>query len=254
MFGAITAESVGKFIFHGAIMASSTFSELINGSNSGGAVGAGVGTTMNLQLALHTGPVLPGDAQTVNEVSTGTWVGYARQNVIRSTSGWTFVSPNKFENAGPITFPTPTAGSTATTVSYLTIGSLANTTSNNRVIFCIPLAIATPRPFVADDVLPDKFYVPTHGFVANQEVMFLKTEGDALPSGGTMVAEGVIAYVKATGNLTDTFQVSQFPGDGTALTYTSKGSGYVVQMGSKTVGINDPFVFDTTNKITVFIR
>ena len=252
MFSSISAESFGKFVFHGTIMASSTFSELINGSSSG-TLGTGVGTTMNLQLALHSGPVLVGDAQTVNEVSTATWLTYVRQNVIRSTSGWAFTSPNKFENAGTITFPENTNG-TATFVSYLSIGSLANATSNNRVVFVVPLAIETPRPFVADDVLADRFYVPAHGYANNQEVLFLKTEGASLPSGGTMVAEGVVAYVKATNKLTDTFQISAASGDGTALTYTSAGAGYICAMGTKSVGVNDPLVFNTSNKITVFIR
>lgn len=248
MFSSVHAESYGKLVFHGIIQASSPFSELVNGSTSA-TLGTGVGTTMNLQLALHSGPVTVGDAQTVNEVSTSTWPTYVRQNVIRSTGGWTFTSPNKFENAGTITFPANTGG-TATFVSYLTIGSLANATSNNRVLFVIPLAIETPRPFVLDDTTGDVIRVPTHGYADNQEVMFLKVEGASLPSG---ITEGTLYYVRASGKTTDTFTISTTAGGG-AVAITTQGSGYCVAVGTKSIGVNDPLVFDTTNKITVFIR
>jgi len=248
MFSTINAESTLKFIFNQTAMASSFFKDMLDGS--GGTPGSvGSGNASNLSLALHTGPIAVGDAQTVNEVSTGTWVGYTRINAARTTGVWT-VTGNKVENAGTLAFPTPTTGSTDTVVSWLSIGSGVS----NRVGFIAPLAIETPRPFIADDVLADRFYVPGHAYVANQAVMFLKVEGASLPSGGTIVAEGVVCYVKATNNVTDTFQVSAASGDGTALTYTTKGSGYVVALGVKTVGINDPFQFDTTNKINLWLR
>lgn len=248
MFSSNHAESYLKFVFNQTAMASSFFSDLLTGS--GGTPGSvGSGNASNLSLALHTGPIAVGDAQTVNEVSTGTWVGYTRINAARTTGVWT-VTGNKVENVGTLAFPTATAGSTDTVVSWLSIGSGAS----NRVGYITPLAIETPRPFIADDVIADRFYVPAHGYVANQAIMFLKVEGASIPTGGTMVLEGVVCYVKATNNVTDTFQVSAAPGDGTALTYTTKGSGYVVALGVKTVGVNDPFEFNSTNKINLWLR
>lgn len=248
MFSSINAESTLKFIFNQTAMASSFFGDMLTGS--GGTPGSvGSGNASLLTLALHTGPIAVGDAQTVNKVSTSTWVGYTDITAARTTGVWT-VTGNKVENAGTLAFPTAQAGSTDTVVSWLSIGSGVS----NRVGFIMPLGIETPRPFVADDVLSDRFYVPGHAYPDNQAIMFLKVEGASLPSGGTIVAEGIVCYVKATNKATDTFQVSAASGDGAALTYTTKGSGYVVALGVKTVGVNDPFEFNTTNKINLWLR
>ncbi len=62
----------------------------------------------NFAISLHTGNVIS-DTSTVQTDSEAAYTGYARQNVVRSTSGWT-VSAGTATNDAAITFPISTSG------------------------------------------------------------------------------------------------------------------------------------------------
>jgi hypothetical protein len=226
------AESLGKFIFQNAVTASTILADL----------NATAGSVTSLSLALHTADPGIGGSQTTSEAS---YTGYARQTVSRTSGNWPFTSPNIFENGVTITFPTNTG--TAQTVSWLSIGS--NTT--NRVIFRLPLALETPKPFVLSDTTADEILCPAHGYSAGQEVVFVDTEGAALPTG---ITEGTTYYVRTTGLTADKFTISDTGAGGSAVAITAQGAGLICKISQKSIGTNDNLVFDTTNKITVILR
>lgn len=74
-------------------------------------------TAGNLYIALHTAD--PGEAgsQTTSETA---YTSYARVAVVRTSGGWT-VAANVASNAGSITFPTCTGGTS--TVTHFSIGT-----------------------------------------------------------------------------------------------------------------------------------
>ena len=65
-------------------------------------------TAGNMAIALHTGSAISATStvQTDNEAA---YTGYARQNVARSTAGWT-VASGVVDNDSAITFPISTSG------------------------------------------------------------------------------------------------------------------------------------------------
>lgn len=238
--GNLTAESFGKFIFQGAKMASSTFADLLDGSTSGS-----LGTPSPLTIALHTSDPGIAGSQSTNEASYGS---YARQSKARDATNWPFTSPNIFENGGSdITFPTNTGG--PQTVSWASVG----TGVSNRLILRTPLALENPHVFAFDDVTADTLYVPNHLFADNQEVIFIKAEGNVLP---TNITEGTSYYVKPTGKGTHTFQITAAPNDGTAIALSGSLllGGLVCKVSSKVIGTNDFLKFDTSNKLTFTLR
>lgn len=227
------AESIGKFIFQNAVTASTILADL----------NATAGAVTSLSIALHTADPGIAGAQTTSEAS---FTGYARQTVSRTAGNWPYTAPNIFENGVTITFG-PNTG-TSQTVSWASVGS----NTGNRIIFRTPLALETPKPFVMDDVNPavDTIIVPAHGYADNQEVTFVDVEGAGLPSG---ITEGTTYYVKPTGKLTNSFQITAAADNGTALTLGS-GSGYIAKVSQKAIGTNDTLVFDTSNKLTFILR
>ncbi len=228
------AESIGKAIFHNAITASLPLADL----------NFTAGSVTSLTIALHTADPGIGGSQSTNEAS---YTSYARQSVSRTSGNWPFTSPNIFENGVTITFPTNTG--TAQTVSWASVG----TGVSNRMIARTPLALETPHAFVFDDVTGDTLYVPNHGYADNQEVIFVDTEGNTLPTG---ITEGTTYYVKPTGKGTHTFQITVAANDGTAVALSGSGllGGYVAKISQKSIGTNDSFFFDTSNKLTFILR
>lgn len=82
---------------------------------------ANIGTVAGLQpssadgvfeIALYTA-IADGETDSMTEVTTGEYTNYARQTVVRSSTGWT-VSGNAVTNALLITFPTSSGGTGAT--------------------------------------------------------------------------------------------------------------------------------------------
>lgn len=237
------AESVGKAVFHNVITASLPLADL----------GFTAGAVTSLSIALHSAIPGIGNLQTSNEVSTATWTTYARQLVSRTSGNWPFTSPNIFENGVTIAFPQNGAGGSATSISWASIGSNVS----NRIIFQVPLALELPKPFSLLSAAGDTVQCEAHGYAAGQEVMFLDTEGGALPTG---ITEGQVYVVRNSPNTNDFTVATVANGSGgAAVDLGSVGSGnssggWVCKVSSKSVGANDTFQFDTSNKLTVALR
>lgn len=88
----------------------------------------------NLYIALHTGDPGAGGTQATSEAA---YTGYARVAVLRTTGGWT-VTNNAAVNAGAVTWPNCTAGSSACTHFSIGIASSGAT----RILFSA--ALTTP--------------------------------------------------------------------------------------------------------------
>ena len=118
----------GSIILDGAIM-----NLIFVNANTGIGLGDGngairAGTTGNVFVSLHTADPTRSGNQTSSEAN---YSGYARQPVVRTTSGWTFAAPGGntwMANAGVITFPICTGGSS--NVTYFGIGSDLTGTGN----------------------------------------------------------------------------------------------------------------------------
>ena len=231
------AESLGKAIFHNTITASLPMADL----------NFTAGSVTSIALALHTAYPGIGGSQTTSEAS---YTSYARQTLSRTSGNWPFTSPNIFENGATITFPTNTGS--AQVVSWLSLGS----NTGNRILFSIPLALETPRPFSLLVDANDTVQCDAHGYSAGQEIMFLDTEGAGLPTG---ITEGTVYYVRTAPNTND-FKIGTVAGGGGSdLAIAAVGGGVssgglVCKVSSKSIGTNDNLVFDTTNKITVILR
>jgi hypothetical protein len=65
-----------------------------------------------INVALHTGTVTAGDAQTVNEAN---YTGYARLNIARNTGGWDAASLGQIANTALAQFPECTGGTNVVT-------------------------------------------------------------------------------------------------------------------------------------------
>lgn len=76
-----------------------------------------------LWVALHTGNPGIGGSQETNEVSTAVYVGYERQSIARTSVGWEIPSGGSTSNAALFQFPEAEAGSSAATISYVSIGT-----------------------------------------------------------------------------------------------------------------------------------
>ena len=238
MLSNVMAESLGKAIFHNTITASLPLADL----------NLTAGSVTSLSLALHTAYPGIGGSQTTNEAS---YTSYARQTLSRTSGNWPFTSPNIFENGVTITFPTNT-GASAQVVSWLSIGSGVS----NRIIFSIPLALETPKPFSLLVDANDTIQCDLHGYASGQEIMFLDTEGASLPTG---ITEGGVYYVRTAPNTND-FKIGTVAGGGGSdLAIAAVGGGVssgglVCKVSSKSIGVNDNLIFDTSNKITVILR
>ena len=77
------------------------------------------GAAGNLHVSLHTAD--PGEAGT-QATNEGTYTGYARKAVARSTAGWT-VTAGAVANTAAITFVVCTTGSASNTVTYFGVGT-----------------------------------------------------------------------------------------------------------------------------------
>lgn len=100
----------------------------------------GSGPLTNLYIALHTADPGVGGNQTTNEA---TYSGYARQAVVRTTSGWAVPSSGSTHNEGVIQFPECASGTE--TVTHVSIGTLAS----GAGIILYSGALTTPREISA---------------------------------------------------------------------------------------------------------
>lgn|SRR5262245_12297604 len=96
----------------------------------------------NLTVALHTADPGAGGNQSTNEIS---YTGYARVNVVRSSSGWT-VTGGSVSPAANIDFGTMTAGAGGT-VTHFSVG----TGVSNAMLYSGPV---TPNITVTNGVTP----------------------------------------------------------------------------------------------------
>ncbi len=84
--------------------------------NIGDATGLGASTTAgSARLSLHT--VAPTDTSTSALTNEGTYTGYVRPTVARSTGGWTLSGTTQVANAALISFGEMTAGGPVTEVA-----------------------------------------------------------------------------------------------------------------------------------------
>mgnify|MGYP003387059392 CR=1 FL=1 len=101
----------------------------------------------NLYISLHTADPAAGD-QTTSEVS---YTGYARQALVRTTSGFSAASGGVATLASNVTFPTDSGG-TQGTVTHIGIGTLVSGTG--KLLWCgalspnVVLAVG-PGPILA---------------------------------------------------------------------------------------------------------
>lgn len=63
----------------------------------------------NMAVALHTGNTI-GETSTVQTQAEAAYTGYVRQNVVRSTSGWTVAGDGVVDNDAAINFVISTSG------------------------------------------------------------------------------------------------------------------------------------------------
>lgn len=96
----------------------------------------------NLTVALHTADPGAGGNQSTNEIS---YTGYARVNVVRTSSGWT-VTGGTVNPAANIDFGTMTAGAGGT-VTHFSVG----TGVSNAMLYSGPV---TPNISVVNGVTP----------------------------------------------------------------------------------------------------
>jgi hypothetical protein len=102
----------------------------------------GTSPAANLTIALHTSDPGEGGTQSTNEIS---YTGYARINVVRTSSGWT-VSSGSCSPVANIDFGQMTAGAGGT-VSFFSIG----TGTSNYMIYS---GTVTPNISVVNGVVP----------------------------------------------------------------------------------------------------
>jgi len=95
----------------------------------------GSGPLTNLYVALHTADPSAGD-QTTSEATYG---GYARQAVVRTTSGWAAPSGGSTHNEGVIQFPECSGGNE--TITHVSIGTLVS----GAGVILYSGALTTPR-------------------------------------------------------------------------------------------------------------
>lgn len=96
----------------------------------------GSGPLTNLYIALHTADPGVAGNQTSNEATYG---GYARQAVVRTTSGWAVPSGGSTHNEGIIQFPECSGGTE--TITHVSIGTLVS----GAGIILYSGALTTPR-------------------------------------------------------------------------------------------------------------
>ena len=83
------------------------------------------GSQTNLYIALHTGVIAVGDAQNVNEVTTGQYGLYTRYTLARSSGSWT-VTGATATLAAAISFPTTNTSGTGCTCNWFSVGSASS--------------------------------------------------------------------------------------------------------------------------------
>lgn len=172
-------------------------------------------TAGSLYVSLHTAD--PGEAgsQTTSECA---YTNYARVAVARSAGGWT-VSSNQVSNAAAITFPESDTSETAMFWGIGRSSSAAGTLDFKGHIgaACKMLVVESA------DLTNNDITVPSHGYVADNRVVFYASMGATLPTG---ITEGTVYFVLATGLATDTFRISTTSG-GSAVDITAIGAGLV---------------------------
>lgn len=171
----------------------------------------------NIFVALHTAD--PGEAgdQTTSEAG---YTSYARVSVARTSGGWT-VSANNVVNAGAVTFPAATGGSSA--ITHWSTGFA--TSGASKIINVGPAgpltALGEFTSVTADTItIPNIAQVPV-SLSVDDRVSFYPTPAGTLPTGMT---EGTVYFVKTVSG--NDITVSTTSG-GATLDLTTVGSGVI---------------------------
>lgn len=100
----------------------------------------------DIRVALHTATPGVGGTQLTSEIS---YTGYARVNVVRTTSGWPAPSGGVISPAANIDFGQMTAG-TGGTVTFASLGTNPSTTADKMLMF----GAVSPSIAVSNGVTP----------------------------------------------------------------------------------------------------
>jgi len=208
-------------------------------------------TPDSLYISLHTADPGVDGTQLTSEATFG---GYQRQAVTRVNTEWgitagTSVNAPFVQNTNVITFPAATATNTPETITWAGIGTHGTLVAGNLLFRC-PLALVTPRPFVAIDLVNEEFTADGHGLSTDDQVVFIDVEGEVLPTG---ITGGVVYYKMSTQADANLFRVSTSAGDVGPVNLTAVGSGLVAKVLAKTITENDVFEI-AANKLTVYLR
>lgn len=175
-------------------------------------------------ISLHTAD--PGETG-ANEVTGGS---YARQ-----AASFSAASGGNTKNTANITF----TGMPSCTV--VGIGIWDSSTGGN----CLWTGWlgGAAKPFAVDDTTADTVKCPSHGFVADDRVVFDAEAGGQLPA---EISAGTIYWVISSGLTADEFKISTTQG-GSAVNFTTKGNGVVRKVTPKILNAGDTFQINTND-------
>lgn len=195
------------------------------------AINATVSPSANLTVALHTAD--PGEAgtQSTSEVA---YTNYARQNVVRTASGFTISGtvPTIVSNAAVISFPT--CGATGATALYWSIG----TGVSNAMIASGPLSSSPVGVFLAEES-NERIEIKNHALALDDRIAFFQLGALALPTG---ITEGTVYFVGTIVDV-DNITVSTTAGNANpvAITVDGQGLAYKILPFSITTGVTPSF-------------
>ncbi len=169
-------------------------------------------------VSLHTAD--PGETG-ANEVTGGS---YSRKSATFSAA-----SNGNTKNTNNITF----TSMPATTVVGVGIWDAS---SGGNCLWTGWLGGAS-KAFAVDDTTADTVKCPSHGFTADDRVVFEAEFGGTLP---TDITAGTIYWVISSGLTTDEFKISTSQG-GSAVNFTTKGNGMVRRVTPKILNTGDTF-------------
>lgn len=186
----------------------------------------------NLYVSLHTAE--PGEAAD-QSTSEAAYTNYARQAVVRSSSGWT-VSGNQVSNAAVIAFPA--CGLTGATITHFGIGT--DVSGAGKLLYKGPLGTVIQGPFTAL-AAGDLITIPGHTLAVDERVAFYPLLGSALPTGLT---EGTIYWVKTVSGNDITVSTTQ---GGAAVDVTAAGDGIAIEAAvlAVSIGVTPNFAIGT---------
>lgn len=185
-----------------------------NIANLGDATGVrGSSSAGSLYYFLST--AWPGEAGNAS-TSEASYTSYARVAAARSSGGFT-VTNNSVSPAANVDFPKCTGGSN--TIYFAGITDQSSGTS--PIMYIGGVGGYAITPFVGTDTSTMLLTIPSHGFSADDRIVFYTAEGVTLPTG---ITEGTVYYVLSSGLTTHQFKISTSSG-GSAVSITGVGSG-----------------------------